>query len=107
MILPNSWEAMLCLQDFNYSISSFLLTSWKVTHDNPSLEAVLVGKYLGIEIQGREEKMVAVAHKYANAIIGLSRNGLDRAMAAHALWERCKIPAILYCSKARVLSRES
>lgn len=82
-------------------------TSWKVTHDNPSLEAVLVGKYLGIEIQGREEKMVAVAHEYANAIIGLSRNGLDRAMAAHALWERCKIPAILYCSKARVLSRES
>ena len=48
--------------------------------------------------------MVAVAHKYANAIIELSRNGLDRAMAAHAL---CAIPAILYCSKARVLSRES
>lgn len=107
LILPNSWEAMLCLQDFNYSISSFLFTSWKVTHDNPSLEAVLVGKYLGVEIQGREEKMVAVAHKFANAIIGLSRNGLDRAMAAHALWERCAIPAILYCSEARVLSRES
>lgn len=51
--------------------------------------------------------MVAVAHKFANAIIGLSRNGLDRAMAAHALWERCAIPAILYCSEARVLSRES
>ena len=33
--------------------------------------------------------MVAVAHEYANAIIGLSRNGLARVMAAHALWERC------------------
>ena len=25
-------------------------TSWKVSHNNPSLEAVLVGKYLGIDI---------------------------------------------------------
>jgi len=33
------------------------------------------------------------------------RNGLDRAVAAHALWERCAIPAILYCSEAMVLSK--
>ena len=88
-------------------------TSWKVTDDNPCVEAVLVGKYLGIEIQvkgrnlikGREGKMVSIAQKYANAVIGLSRNGLDRAVAAHALWERCAIPAILYCSESMVLSK--
>ena len=75
---------------------------------------ILVGKYLGIDIQvkgrnlikGREEKMVAVAQKYANAIIGLSRNGLDRAVKAHTLWgERCAILAVLYCSEAMVLSK--
>ena len=49
--------------------------------------------------------MVAVAQKYANAVIGLPRNGLDRAVAAHALWERCAIPAILYCLEAMVLSK--
>ena len=50
--------------------------------------------------------MVAVAQKYANAIIGLSRNGLDRAVKAHTLWgERCAIPAVLYCSEAMVLSK--
>ena len=48
---------------------------------------------------------MAVAQKYANAVIGLPRNGLDRAVAAHALWERCAIPAILYCSEAMVLSK--
>ena len=88
-------------------------TSWKVSDNDPSLEAVLVGKYLGIDIQvkgrnlikGREEKMVATAQRYANAIIGLSRNGLDRAVAAHTLWERCAIPAVLYCSEVMVISK--
>ena len=41
--------------------------------------------------------MVAVTQKSANAIIGLSKNGFDRAVAAHALWERCAIPGELYC----------
>ena len=88
-------------------------TSWKVSDNDPILEAVLVGKYLGIDIQvkgrnlikGREEKMVATAQRYANAIIGLSRNGLDRAVAAHTLWERCAIPAVLYCSEVMVITK--
>ena len=88
-------------------------TSWKVSDNDPILEAVLVGKYLGIDIQvkgrnlikGQEEKMVATAQKYANAIIGLSRNGLDRAVAAHTLWERCAIPAVLNCSETMIITK--
>ena len=35
-------------------------TSWKVSENDPSLEALLVGKYLGIDIQvkGREELLL-------------------------------------------------
>ena len=60
-------------------------TSWKVTHDNPCVEAVLVSKYLGIDIQVKSEQRLreedgGSCQKYANAVIGLSRNGLDRAV---------------------------
>ena len=48
---------------------------------------------------------VSVAQNYSNAAIALSRNGLDRALAAHTLWERCAVPAVLYATEAMVLSK--
>ena len=42
--------------------------------------------------------LVSVAQNYSNAVIALSRNGLDRAVAAHTLWDRCAVPAILYAT---------
>ena len=49
--------------------------------------------------------LMSVAQNYANAIIALSRNGLDRAVAAHTLCERFAVPAILYTIEAMVLSK--
>ena len=59
-------------------------TTWTVDTDGPSL--------------------VSVAQNYTNVIFGLSRNGLDQAVAAHTLWKRCAEPAILYATEAIVLS---
>ena len=86
--------------------------AWKIEPGMADLEAHLVGKYLGVDVQvrgrnlvkPREERMVCVAQKYANTIMGVTRAGLDRSLVAHTLWERCAIPAILYAVEAMVLS---
>ena len=73
-----------------------------------TLEATLMGKYLGVEIQvkGRnlikhcESKMITVATNYVHTIMGVTRTGLNRALVAHKLWEYCAIPSILYCIDA-------
>ena len=85
---------------------------WKVEPGTPDLEASLVGKYLGVDIQvkgrnlvkSREERMIGIAQKYAYTIMGITRAGLDRALVAHTLWEGCAIPAILYAVEAMILS---
>ena len=85
---------------------------WKVEPGTPDLEATLVGKYLGVEIQvkgrnlvkSREERMLNIAQKYAHTIMGVTRAGLDRALVAHTLWERYAIPAILYAVEAMLVS---
>ena len=77
---------------------------WKVEQGTSDLEAALVGKYLGVNIQvkgtniikAREERMIGIAQKYANTIMGIARSGLDRALVAHTLWEGCAVPAKLY-----------
>ena len=71
--------------------------AWKVEPGTPDLEASLVGKYLGVGIQvkgrnlvkPREERMIGIAQKYTNTIMGITRSGLDRSLVAHTLWERC------------------
>ena len=75
------------------------------------LEATLMGKYLGVEIQvksrnlikRRESKMITIATKYAHTIMGVTRTGLDRALVAYKLWECCTISAVLYCAEASVI----
>ena len=72
--------------------------------DGSDLEATLIGKYLGIEIQVKERnlikhcepKLIAIATKYTHTIM----TGLDRALIAHKLWECYAIPAVLYCIEA-------
>jgi len=54
-------------------------------------------------VKAREEKMVLIAQRYANAIMGLSRNSLDRALVSHCLCERCPIPAILYDVRVAII----
>ena len=86
--------------------------SWKVEPGTPDLEASLVGKYLGIDIQvkgrnlvkAREESMIGIAQKYAYTIMGITRAGLDRALVAHTLWEGCAVPAISYAVESMVLT---
>ena len=71
--------------------------AWKVEPGTPDLEASLVGKYLGVDIQvkgrnlvkPREERMIGIAQKYTNTIMGITRSGLDRSLVSHTLWERC------------------
>ena len=85
---------------------------WKVELGTPDLEATLAGKYLGVDIQvkgrnlvkPREERMLQIAQKYANTIMGVTRAGLDRALVAHTLWERCAIPAVLYAVEAMLVT---
>ena len=85
---------------------------WKVEPGTPDLEATLAGKYLGVDIQvkgrnlvkPREERMLQIAKKYASTIMGVTRAGLDRALVAHTLWERCAIPAVLYAVEAMLVS---
>ena len=85
---------------------------WKEEPGTPDLEATLAGKYLGVDIQvkgrslvkPREERMLQIAQKYANTIMGVTRAGLDRALVAHTLWERCAIPAVLYAVEAMLVS---
>ena len=87
-------------------------SSWLVLEDEPELEALLVGKYLGVDIQvkgrnlvkAREARMLAVARSYAHAIIGLTRSGLNRALIARKLWECCAVPAILYGTEAMTVT---
>ena len=55
--------------------------AWKVEPGTPDLEASLLGKYLGVDIQvkgrnlvkPREEIMIGIAQKYANTIMGITR----------------------------------
>ena len=79
---------------------------WKVEPGTPDLEATLAGKYLGVDIQvkGRNLVKLQIAQKYANTIMGVTRAGLDRALVAHTLWERCAIPAVLYAVEAMLVS---
>ena len=87
-------------------------SSWSASEDELELEALLVGKYLGVDIQvkgrnlvkAREERMLTVARSYAHTIIGLTQSGLDRAIIAHKLWECCAIPAVLYGTEAMIIS---
>ena len=86
--------------------------SWKVEPGTPDLEASLVCKYLGIDIQvkgrnlvkAREDRMIGIAQKYAYTIMGITRAGLDQALVAHTLWEGCAVPAILYAVESMVLT---
>ena len=83
---------------------------WSLGDDGPDLEETLSAKYLGIDIQvrgrnlvsNRERIMKSTVQRYAYAILGLSRCGLDRSMLARVLWERCAIPAILYGSDTMI-----
>ena len=87
-------------------------SSWLASEDKLELEALLVGKYMGVDIQvkgrnlvkAREERMLTVARSYAHTIIGLTQSGLDRAIIAHKLWECCAIPAVLYGTEAMIIS---
>ena len=85
--------------------------SCKIGSSDNSLEETLVAKYLGVNIRlrgrntiQREKDVVATARRHANAIMGLTRAGLDRAKVAKRLWEVCAIPAILYGSETMVFS---
>ena len=86
---------------------------WVVSGDEPSLEASLIAKYLGVDlsIRGRnlvkppEARMISTARAYAHTIMGCTRTGLDRSATAQRLWECCAIPAILYAVEAMVVSK--
>ena len=88
---------------------------WSLGDDSPDLEETLSAKYLGIDIQvcgrnlvsNRERIIKSAVQRYAYAILGLSRCGLDRSMLARVLWERCAIPAILYGSDAMTLTQSA
>ena len=88
-------------------------TSWKVTDTEPDIEAAIVAKYLGIEIniQGRnlikprESKMIGGACAYAHTIMGCTRWGLDRSLTASKLCECCAVPQFLYGTEAMVISK--
>ena len=79
----------------------------------PDIEAAIVAKYLGIEIniQGRnlikprESRMIGGARTYAHTIMGCTRSGLDRALTAYRLWESCAVPGFLYDTGAMVISK--
>ena len=49
-----------------------------------------------------EDTVIKRALSYAYSILGLSRQGLDRARVVRKLWETCAVPAILYCLEASV-----
>ena len=86
---------------------------WVVSGDEPSLEASLVAKYLGVDlsikgrnlVRAREARMISTARAYAHTIMGCTRTGLDRSATAHRLWEGCAIPAVLYAVEAMVVSK--
>ena len=48
--------------------------------------------------------MLKIAKNYANTIMGVTRAGLDRALVAHTLWERCAIPAFLYAVESMMVT---
>ena len=58
----------------------------------------------GKDVKAREERMLSIAQKYAHTIMGVTRAGLDWALVAHTLWERCAIQAILYAVEAMLVS---
>ena len=78
---------------------------WKLEPGTPDLEATLVGKYLGVDIQvkgrnlvkAREERMLKIAQKYANPIMGVTRAGLDRALVVHTLGKMCDTGNSIFC----------
>ena len=86
---------------------------WVVSGDEPSLEASLIAKYLGVDlsirgrnlVKAREARMISTARAYAHTIMGCTRTGLDRSATAQRLWECCAIPAILYAVEAMVVSK--
>ena len=90
-------------------------TTWKVSNNEPELEAVISAKYLGINIQvkgrnlirEREVVMISTARKYAHTIMGYSRIGQDKSKIAYLLWERCALPAILYGIETMTLTKST
>ena len=88
---------------------------WVVSGDEPSLEASLVAKYLGVDlsikgcnlVKALEARMISTAQAYAHTIMGCTRTGLDRSATAQRLWEGCAIPAVLYAMKAMVVSKST
>ena len=98
---------------------TYMLTSgpqdriWRIGDSDSSLEETMVAKYLGVNIKlrgrnivQREKDVVATARRHANAIMGLTRAGLDRAKVVKRLWEACAIPAILYGSETMIFSEK-
>ena len=79
------------------------------------LEAVLVGKYLDVDLQvkgrnlvkAREDKMISIAQSYAHTIMGVTRSGLDKALIVHKLWECCAIPSFLYEVEAMTITKST
>ena len=90
-------------------------TAWSVDENKPGLEAVLVGKYLGIDLQvkgrnlvkAREDKMISIAQSYAHTIMGVTRSGLDKALIVRKLWECCAIPSFLYGVEAMTITKST
>ena len=88
---------------------------WVVSGDEPSLEASLVAKYLGVDlsikgcnlVKALEARMISTAQAYAHTIMGCTRTGLDRSATAQRLWEGCAIPAVLYAVEAMVVSKST
>ena len=66
-----------------------------------------MAKYLGVKLAIRprsylsdfNKDIIKKARNYAFSIMSLSKEHLDRGMVAHAMWETCAIPGILYATE--------
>ena len=95
--------------------SSKTINSWKVGPTGETITELLTAKYLGIDIslnnkfitRNREDSVIREARAKAQTIQGLTRSGLDRSKLTKELWEKCAVPAILYCSEVLIFSKRS
>ena len=95
--------------------SSKTINSWKVGPTGETITESLTAKYLGIDIslnnkfitRNREDSVIREARAKAQTIQGLTRSGLDRSKLTKELWEKCAVPAILYCSEVLIFSKRS
>ena len=91
---------MLCAvhkfcKDMHMKLSHAVDRNRKVSETEPTLEAALTAKYLGVEVgvkgrnlvKAREAKMIQTARAYAHTIMGCTRVGLDRSLTASTLWD--------------------